>query len=46
MNPYAKTYKRKALLDLEKKKKGTSKAEKSEKKLEAGSAFLEGLMAP
>lgn len=40
LNPYAKTYKRRELLNLEKKRKGTTKAEKEAKKLEAGKEFL------
>jgi len=46
LNPYAKTYKRQALRNLEKKRKGVTKAEKAEKKASAGEAFLENLMAP
>lgn len=46
LNPYAKTYKRRELLNLEAKKKGRSKAELSAKKLEAGKSFKETLLAP
>jgi len=43
LNPYAKTYKRRELINLEKKRKGVSKAERSGEKLAAGKAFLETL---
>lgn len=46
LNPYAKTYKRRELLNLEAKKKGTPKAEREAKKLDAGKSFKETLLAP
>ena len=46
LNPYAKSYKRRELLNLEKKKKGVSKAEKAADKLEAREGFLKTLSAP
>jgi large subunit ribosomal protein L4e len=46
LNPYAKTYKRRELLNLEAKKKGTPKSEREAKKLDAGKSFKETLLAP
>jgi len=46
LNPYAKTARRQAILNLEKKRKGVSKKESAEPKLVAGKAFLTQLQAP
>jgi large subunit ribosomal protein L4e len=46
LNPYAKTYKRRELLNLEAKKSGVPKAERAAKKLSAGKDFKETLLAP
>ena len=46
LNPYAKTYKRREMMNQEKKRKGSTKGEREAKKLDAGKAFLDNLLAP